>query len=122
MNLCGEFVTHKVFGRGQISEQGNDCLTVLFGKKYGEKRFIYPTALGTFLIPENALIIKQLEEDRKEIARQKAAAQKEAEERLAEEKRAENELAKISKKAATKKAAKPPVKKAAKATDDKTDN
>ena len=102
MNLCGEFVTHKVFGRGKISEQESDSLTVLFGKKYGKKRFIYPSSLGTFLIPENAVIVTQLKEQSDEIARQEAAAQKEADERLAAEKLAAKELAKKAKRAAAK--------------------
>ena len=124
MNLCGEFVTHKVFGRGKISEQENDCLTVLFNKKYGKKRFIYPSALGTFLIPENEMIIKKLKEHSDEIARQKAAAQKEAEDRLMEEKLAAKELAKKLKRAATKatKAAKAPAKAPAKAAKDEAVN
>ena len=46
MNLCGEYVTHKVFGRGKISEQENDCVTVLFSETHGKKRFIYPSASG----------------------------------------------------------------------------
>ncbi|NMA24137.1 MAG: hypothetical protein GX936_00565 [Clostridiales bacterium] len=102
MNLCGEYVTHKVFGRGRISEQENDCLTVLFGKKYGKKRFIYPSSLGTFLIPENALILVQLKEYSDEIARQKAAAQKEADDSLAEGKRAAKEPVKKTKRTAAK--------------------
>jgi hypothetical protein len=102
MNLRGEFVTHKVFGRGKISEQENDSLTVLFGKKYGKKRFIYPSSLGTFLIPENDLIMMQLKEYSDEIARQKAAAQKEAADKLTEEKRAAKELAKKAKRTAAK--------------------
>lgn len=102
MNLCGEFVTHKVFGRGKISEQEDDCLTVIFNKKFGKKRFIYPSALGTFLVLENAVIVMQLKEQNDEISRQKAAAQKEAEDKLTEEKRAEKELAKKIKRAASK--------------------
>jgi hypothetical protein len=106
MDLCGEFVTHKVFGRGKISEQENDSLTVVFSSKFGKKRFIYPAALGTFLILENAMLVMQLKEHNDEISRQKAAAQKEAEDRLTEEKRAEKELAKKIKRAASKAPAK----------------
>jgi hypothetical protein len=102
MNLCGEFVTHKVFGRGQISEQENDCLTVLFSETHETKRFIYPSALGTFLIPENKVIVKQMKENDEEIAQMKAAARKEVEDRVAGEKLAAKELAKKLKKAAKK--------------------
>jgi hypothetical protein len=102
MNLCGEFVTHKVFGRGQISEQENDCLTVLFSETHEKKRFIYPSALGTFLIPENKVIVKQMKENDEEIAQMKAAARKEVEDRVAGEKQAAKDLAKKLKKAAKK--------------------
>jgi hypothetical protein len=102
MDLCGEYITHKVFGRGKISEQENDSLTVLFSQKYGEKRFLYPSALGTFLIPENSAIAQQMKEDSDELARQRLAAQKEAEYRLTQEKLASKALATKIKKAAAK--------------------
>jgi hypothetical protein len=102
MKLCGEFVTHKVFGRGKISGQENDCLTVSFGKKYGDKRFVYPSALGTFLIPENMTIVKELKDRADELMRQKIEAQKETEDRLQKEKLESKELAKKIKRAAAK--------------------
>jgi transcription elongation factor GreA-like protein len=116
MNLCGEFVTHKVFGRGKISELENDCLTVLFGKKYGKKRFVYPSALGTFLIPENNMIVTQLKEKSDELARLRMEAQKEAEEIVLKEKLAAKELAKKIKRAAAKANPKAPAKTSVKAT------
>ena len=102
MNLCGEFVTHKVFGRGQISEQENDCVTVLFCDTNEKKRFIYPSALGTFLVPENIVIVKEMKDNEDEIVRMKAAARQEVEDRMAQEKLAAKELAKKIKKAAKK--------------------
>ena len=102
MNLCGEYVTHKVFGRGQISEQESDCVTVLFCETNEKKRFIYPSALGTFLVPENIIIVKQMKDNADEIAMLKANAQKEVEDRVAKEKLAAKELAKKLKKAAKK--------------------
>ncbi len=119
MNLCGEYVTHKVFGRGQISEQENDCVTVLFSETHGKKRFIYPSALGTFLIPENKVIVKQMKENDDRIALQKAAEQREAEDRQAKEKLAAKELAKKIKRAVKK--ATPKVEKPSKAVEQSDD-
>jgi hypothetical protein len=102
MNLCGEYVTHKVFGRGQISEQESDCVTVCFCDTNEKKRFIYPSALGTFLMPENSIIVKQMKENDEEIAQIRAAARQEAEAKLAKDKLAAKELAKKVKRAAKK--------------------
>lgn len=64
MNLYGENVIHKAFGKGKIVEFANDCLTVLFNENVGEKKFVYPTAFETFLELENKLLYTEIQEDK----------------------------------------------------------
>lgn len=67
INLCGEVITHKVFGKGQIIEQESSCLTVLFNGSDEKKKFIYPSALGTFLLLDNEIVDKQVQDFKNEI-------------------------------------------------------
>jgi transcription elongation factor GreA-like protein len=67
MNLCGEFVTHKVFGNGQITQFDNNCVTVLFSDLNETKKFIFPTAFGPFLTPVSQSISKQIQAYKDEI-------------------------------------------------------
>lgn len=106
MNLCGEFINHKAFGRGQIIEQGADFVTVLFSQTKEKKKFIYPAAMESFLVLEDLGTAKLYKEYSDEMAYDNAAAQKDAADRLALEKKAVQEHAK-----ALKKAMKKPVKK-----------
>lgn len=43
VEMYGEVVKHKVFGRGQIVEFANNYVTVLFDENKAEKKFTYPT-------------------------------------------------------------------------------
>ena len=79
MDLCGEFLTHKEFGRGQIVDFANDCVTVLFIDTNEKKRFIYPNAFGRFLILENDQLVKQIQEYKNDIAQSLATAQNDIE-------------------------------------------
>jgi hypothetical protein len=79
MDLCGEFLTHKVFGRGKILGIENGCVTVLFLESNERKKFIYPNAFGRFLVLENEKLVKQLQDYENEIAHSIAAAQRESE-------------------------------------------
>ena len=79
MDLCGEFVTHKVFGRGRIIGLENDCVTVLFLELNENKKFIYPSAFGRFLNLENDQLIKQIQSYKNGLAQSIADAQKEKE-------------------------------------------
>lgn len=47
MQLMGQSVKHKVFGKGVVTEQENHVVTVTFSQ--GEKRFLYPDAFEKFL-------------------------------------------------------------------------
>ena len=98
MNLCGEFVTHKAFGRGQIVEVSNDCVTVLFEAGSEKKKFIYPSSIGTFLLPEDKKLEKQMQEYKNEIIQTKELKQKEAEDKKQEEKLAAENQAKLTRK------------------------
>ena len=103
INLCGEFVTHKVFGRGKIIKCENNSIIVLFNESSEGKKFVYPSALGSFLELENKLIVKQFQEYKDGIAQNKAIAQKEAEDEQIKEKLAIKERVKILKKTMKKK-------------------
>ncbi len=98
MNLCGEFVTHRVFGRGQVAEVSDDCVTVLFERANERKKFIYPSSIGTFLLPEDKKLAKQMQEYKNQIIQTKESAQKEAEEKKHEEKLAAESQAKLIRK------------------------
>jgi hypothetical protein len=74
MNLCGEYVTHRVFGKGQITTADDQCVTVLFGELQETKRFVYPSAFGTFLTPVSQTISLQIQEYKDGLARSLADA------------------------------------------------
>lgn len=104
MELIGEIVKHKAFGRGKVTEFVNNNVTVVFEESKEEKRFLYPSAFGEFLQLENNYLSKHIEEDKNVIA------QKEAERKSLNEERFKLELTikskdvgkKSPKKAATK--------------------
>ena len=73
MDLCGEVVTHKVFGSGQIIRFANNYITVLFDENKTEREFVYPSAFGAFLAIENDLLLDHIEADKKIIAQQISA-------------------------------------------------
>jgi len=76
VELDGELVKHKVFGIGQIVEFENNYVTVLFDASKEEKKFIYPSAFGSFLESENKLFLKQIEEDKNVIIRMEAESKR----------------------------------------------
>lgn len=84
-------------------------MTVLFSATKEKKKFIYPSAVETFLVLENAETAKQFKKYSEEMDFDNAAEQAAAAERQALEKQAILEHAK-----ALKKANKKPVKKAKK--------
>ena len=106
INLNDEFIKHKVFGKGQIIEHGADFVIVLFSKTKEKKKFIYPSAIESFLMLEDAETAKQYKKYSEEMAFDKAAAQAAAAERLTLERKAIQEHVK-----ALKKSMKKPVKK-----------
>ena len=103
MDLYGEFVTHKMYGRGQILEISNNCITVLFEAANEKKKFIYPSSVGTFLFLENKKLARQVLENKNKIAQAKETEEKLAESQRQEEKLAALNQAKLAKKTAKKK-------------------
>lgn len=81
MKLYGEVVKHKFFGRGKIVEFANNYVTVLFDESKEKKKFAYPTAFGSFLELGNKSFLKQIEEDKKVIAKRDAESKRINEER-----------------------------------------
>lgn len=106
INICGEFITHKVFGRGQITQNQDGVVTVLFSESKETKKFIYPSAVEQFLMLENAAIATEYRTFLQGIASESELAKKDAAERLAIEKLAVKEHNKLIKKKAAKKPAK----------------
>jgi hypothetical protein len=102
ININGEFITHKAFGRGQVVEHGDGFVTVLFSGTDEKKKFIYPDAIETFLVLENEETAKLFKESSDVIARNKAIERKDEADRLEIEKNAIKEHAKSLKKASKK--------------------
>ena len=76
MDMCGQVVTHKVFGKGKIIEFANNYVIVLFDGSKAEKKFTYPSSFGTFLKMENKDIIIQIDKDKDEIASEEAESKR----------------------------------------------
>jgi hypothetical protein len=85
MELYGEKVKHKTFGRGQIIEFKDNYVKVLFEVSNAEKDFIYPSAFGGFLEIENKSLLGQIEEALSTFT------QKEAEDKISNEERIQTE-------------------------------
>lgn len=64
IKLCGETVSHKKYGRGQIVEFINNQVTVLFDQSGEKKIFRYPYAFGDYLELENIAISKEVEKEK----------------------------------------------------------
>jgi cell division protein FtsB len=120
MNLNGEFITHKVFGKGQIIEFQDSYVTVQFSETNEKKKFIYPSAIETFLFLENAGTAQEFRDYLTEISRNSAMARQDEEDRLNAEKLAIKEHAKKLKKAAAKKPVKKPAKSFVEITEEPT--
>lgn len=111
MNLNGEQITHKAFGQGQIVEHEDGCVTVLFSQSGEKKRFIYPSAVGTFLKLDDAKKAKEFKAQSDALAKESAMArQEEADRQLADKQAASDKAKKLKKttKKPPKKAAVPP--------------
>lgn len=81
MELCGEIVKHKIFGRGQIVGFESNYVTVLFDDSEVEKKFTYPAAFSVFLELENKTFIKQIDEAKKVIEEKESENKRVNEER-----------------------------------------
>jgi hypothetical protein len=106
MILNGEFITHKAYGRGQIIAHENDSVTVLFTESGETKRFIYPSAVGTFLSLDDDQKALEFKAFADTLAHDQALARKDEADRQQAEKKAAEDYAKKLKKA-TKKPKKP---------------
>jgi hypothetical protein len=106
MTLIGEFVTHKSFGRGKIVEHENDFVLVLFEETGDRKKFIYPAAVGTFLMLSDENKAKECKALCDSLANDAAMARRDEADRLLAERNAAADLAKKLKKKAKKPAKK----------------
>ena len=81
MELCGEVVKHKFFGKGKIVEFADNYVTVLFTDCKLEKKFTYPSAFGAFLEIENKSFQGQIDKDNNVITEREALKKRIIEER-----------------------------------------
>ncbi|TCP96168.1 hypothetical protein [Serpentinicella alkaliphila] len=81
MNLCGEIVIHKAFGKGKIVKCEQNYVVILFDETMEEKKFVYPAAFGQFLQLENTALLKDIEEEKIKIVQKEAENKKATEER-----------------------------------------
>src|SRR5690554_5472711 len=87
MDLLNEQVTHDSFGKGTVVEYTDSYIRVDFPK--GEKRFIYPDALGEFLFLVDEEIAKQAQsyKEKVEAEREKERIAQAKQDAIEEEKR-----------------------------------
>jgi len=92
LNILDGEVSHKIFGAGTVIAQKENIVKVRFSEDYGEKRFQYPAAFGSFLTLTDSELRKEvdkelqawLEAERMERQqREEEAARKKEEERAA---------------------------------------
>lgn len=77
MNLINEEITHEVFGKGHIVEHDGSIVTIKFDTE--TKRFVYPDALGQFIILKDEETAKTLEKVFVKREEEEAALEKERE-------------------------------------------
>ncbi|MFA9398795.1 MAG: hypothetical protein ACERKV_11095 [Clostridiaceae bacterium] len=85
MDICGEVVEHKAFGRGEIIKFENNHITVLFDKKKDEKIFVYPSVFENYLKTDNEVFLKEIEKDKNKIAEYELIKKQEEIKRIDEE-------------------------------------
>lgn len=74
MQLIGQAIRHETFGKGIVTNLGNNTLTICFVQ--GEKKFIYPDAFSKHLTLKNSTMQREIQgilkkrEDAKEAAQQ----------------------------------------------------
>lgn len=69
MQLIGQAVCHGIFGKGIVTDCGNNILTIYFSQ--GEKKFIYPDAFSKHLTLQNSA----MQRDVQGLLKRKAAAE-----------------------------------------------
>ncbi|WP_322906420.1 hypothetical protein [Paenibacillus campi] len=107
MNLTNEQVIHETFGVGQVVENDDERITVMFAQNVGRKSFVFPDVFSSHLKMRKPDIQETLnqayEMKQKQQAAQLVVEKREAEEeavRLAEE---QAQAKKATRKKATKK-------------------
>jgi len=105
MNLLNAIVHHQTFGRGEITQQENDMVSVSFPKPYGKKKFLFPGAFHLHLVLEDETLISEMNEVLQQDHLQIAAEQDRAErsERIARFRATSVEKATVAKKTKKKK-------------------
>lgn len=60
--MIGSVVTHKAWGNGTVVEQTDSTITVRFD--IGDKKFLFPTAFGSFLFTEDFALLTEIREQK----------------------------------------------------------
>ncbi|WP_425448527.1 hypothetical protein [Dethiothermospora halolimnae] len=82
MKLCGKIVKHEAYGRGKITDFDDEYITVVFDESEEEKKFVYPSAFGTFLKLEDESLVEEIKDDKKVLAEEKAEEKRVQHERI----------------------------------------
>ncbi|WP_411344059.1 hypothetical protein ACE3MZ_21140 [Paenibacillus sp. WLX1005] len=108
MNLTDEQVMHEVFGVGQVLENDNERITVMFAQNVGRKVFVFPDIFSSHLKMRKEDIQNTLnqayETKQKEQAKQLEVQKREAEEEAARVAEEQAKAKKPTRKKAVKKA------------------
>lgn len=83
MNLCNKQVVHKSFGQGSVVEQSDSVIKVLFS--CGERKFVFPDALGTHLTLLDEEAADKVESYKQEVEQERRQEELELEQQRAEE-------------------------------------
>jgi len=99
MNLTNKKVNHRQFGDGTVTEQTPSTVTVQFPKKYGEKRFVYPSAFESFLTLKSKVQKEKMDTELLEI-KERAEEERKRSEQEAKQRREDENLALLEQKQA----------------------
>ncbi len=89
MDVTHEQVSHRQFGIGMITDQTMTTVTVEFYENYGFKKFLYPSAFGSFLELCSPVSQEKMDDELRQIREQIEAERRQREEE--NEKRREEE-------------------------------
>lgn len=78
MNILGQIVTHKVYGRGSVIENDKSLIVVSFSA--GEKKFMFPEAFGSFLLADDesfSVYVETLKKEKEQVEAEAKARESE---------------------------------------------
>jgi len=70
MDITHQQVSHRQFGIGNVTGQTETTVTVKFGKEFGIRKFLYPTAFESFLVLSDSVFKERMESELTELRQQ----------------------------------------------------